>query len=187
MSETANPTDAKLADPAAAMALFQSLSGGDESASPEALLQMLTSQIDDPQASMMATLLMSGLGDDEEVDDEIDTDFAEVDRLLVFADDDQGPSSEVEQVDDSELESLREVNDTLALALGACPDCWGGDNHCSECNGDGSPGYSMPEASLFNELILPAVRRINQSRQAGKQPAPQTETPASKENEDGRA
>ena len=39
-----------------------------------------------------------------------------------------------------ELADLREVNDTLAAALGACPACWGGDPECSECSGLGHPG-----------------------------------------------
>lgn len=59
-----------------------------------------------------------------------------------------------------ELEGLREVNDTLAAALGACPGCWGGDEDCEACGGRGSAGSMPPDAELFEELVLPAVRRV---------------------------
>jgi hypothetical protein len=60
---------------------------------------------------------------------------------------------------DRELADLREVNDTVAAALGACPYCWGGDRDCEVCGGHGSPGYCEPDARLFEALIVPAVRR----------------------------
>ncbi len=63
-----------------------------------------------------------------------------------------------------ELSDLREVNDTLASALGACRVCWGGDGGCSNCGGRGHPGSSLPESRLFDALILPAVRRVHGAR-----------------------
>ncbi|MDH4072595.1 MAG: hypothetical protein OEV41_05765, partial [Gammaproteobacteria bacterium] len=65
---------------------------------------------------------------------------------------------------DEELDSLREVNDTVAAALGACKYCWGGNDECAECEGAGSPGSLSPDSELFCELILPAVRRIRVDR-----------------------
>lgn len=59
-----------------------------------------------------------------------------------------------------ELEGLREVNDTLAAALGACACCWGGDEDCEACDGRGKAGSMPPDAELFAELVLPAVRRM---------------------------
>ena len=59
-----------------------------------------------------------------------------------------------------ELADLREVNDTLAAALGACPACWGGDEECSDCEGYGHPGSSRPDPALFQQLVVPAVRRV---------------------------
>jgi hypothetical protein len=58
-----------------------------------------------------------------------------------------------------ELRDLREGNDTLARALGACRLCWGGEDDCNECGGRGWPGSSAPDAALFNELVAPAVKR----------------------------
>jgi len=63
-----------------------------------------------------------------------------------------------------ELTDLREANDTVAAALGACRICWGGDSSCAVCHGQGCAGYRAPEAALFNELVLPAVRRVRALR-----------------------
>ena len=63
-----------------------------------------------------------------------------------------------------ELRDLRNVNDTLATALGACPYCWGGDSQCQECDGEGTSGAYEPDFRLFNELVMPAVRRIRSSK-----------------------
>lgn len=59
-----------------------------------------------------------------------------------------------------ELADLREVNDTLAAALGACRACWGGDDDCPECAGRGRAGSAVPDPALFRELVVPAVRRV---------------------------
>ncbi len=59
-----------------------------------------------------------------------------------------------------ELEVLRERNDTLAAALGACYLCWGEDLGCPVCSGTGRPGSSMPDRSLLVQLVMPAVQRL---------------------------
>lgn len=66
-----------------------------------------------------------------------------------------------------ELSDLREANDTLARALGACRYCWGGDNDCSECDGMGSAGNESPDLELYHELVAPAVRRVRAMERAG--------------------
>lgn len=63
-------------------------------------------------------------------------------------------------VDDAELRDLRQVNDTLADALGACRICWGGDPACAACRGRGRAGSARPDPKLFEELVAPAVRRV---------------------------
>lgn len=59
-----------------------------------------------------------------------------------------------------ELADLREVNDTVAAALGACRVCWGGDPGCPACAGQGRAGWRAPDRALFQELVVPAVRRV---------------------------
>lgn len=66
-----------------------------------------------------------------------------------------------------ELADLREVNDTLAGALGACALCWGGDPNCVVCQGLGGPGFELPDPKLFNQLVVPAVRRAYGYRASG--------------------
>lgn len=48
----------------------------------------------------------------------------------------------------------------LALALGACPECWGEDSECSRCKGDGKPGYFQPHRKLFDQYILPVIEKV---------------------------
>jgi hypothetical protein len=72
-----------------------------------------------------------------------------------------------------ELEALRERNDLLAAALGACYLCWGEDPACTHCAGTGRPGAALPDRQLFAALVLPGVRRIRRleqcERMAGRQ------------------
>jgi hypothetical protein len=69
-----------------------------------------------------------------------------------------------------ELEALRERNDTLAAALGACHLCWGEDLDCPLCSGTGHPGSSIPDKSLLVQIVTPAVQRLR--KQEGQdQPA----------------
>ncbi|CUH82543.1 hypothetical protein [Tropicibacter naphthalenivorans] len=188
MSDNALHTGSAKMDPAAAMALFQTLSKGGDDASPESLIRLLGSQSNDPTASMLASMLMEGLGDDEEEeDDAADDSFAEIDKLLALAEDDTLPpdAAAPDQPDTAELEALRELNDTLADALGACPSCWGGEHACPDCGGTGAPGSRLPDKALFHELILPAVRRINQTRPAGQTQAPRSKKPAIQEKQNG--
>lgn len=63
-----------------------------------------------------------------------------------------------------ELERLQEINDTLAAALGACEVCWGDDPDCEACRGRGGPGSLPPDRDLFQRLVMPAVRRLRESR-----------------------
>jgi hypothetical protein len=55
------------------------------------------------------------------------------------------------------VHDLRQRNDRLARALGACATCWGEDPGCGDCGGSGRPGYEAVDPDLFKELILPAI------------------------------
>ena len=65
-----------------------------------------------------------------------------------------------------EVTDLREVNDAAAAALGACRVCWGGDEFCPVCAGQGRPGANLPDLRLYNELVRPAVERMTAARSA---------------------
>lgn len=71
-----------------------------------------------------------------------------------------------------EVERLREVNDALAAALGACPLCWGEDPGCPECEGEGTPGSARPDRELFGQLVAPALRRIKKTARRPGHPIP---------------
>ncbi len=67
-----------------------------------------------------------------------------------------------QQVDSmsAEMNLLRERNDLLAAAVGACCLCWGQDLGCRSCRGRGGPGFSIPDESLFGEYVVPAIETL---------------------------
>lgn len=60
----------------------------------------------------------------------------------------------------AELEALRERNDTLAAALGACHLCFGTDPLCPRCGGRGVPGSRAPDPAAYREYVVPAIQRV---------------------------
>jgi hypothetical protein len=60
----------------------------------------------------------------------------------------------------AEIKLLRERNDALAAATGACCLCWGQNLECRSCRGRGGPGFCMPDESLFEEFVLPAIHTL---------------------------
>jgi hypothetical protein len=76
----------------------------------------------------------------------------------------------------AELELLRERNDALAAAVGACCLCWGQNLECRSCRGRGGPGFCMPDEPLFEEFVLPAVRTLRAQRAKNKSYSPQVQT-----------
>lgn len=47
----------------------------------------------------------------------------------------------------------------IAAALGAC-DCWGRRPDCPACSGEGQILFFTPEASLYEQFILPVAKRM---------------------------
>jgi hypothetical protein len=64
----------------------------------------------------------------------------------------------------AEIETLQQRNDTFAAAVGACCLCWGQKIGCRSCRGRGGPGFCIPDESLFEEFVLPAVRTLRAQR-----------------------
>src|ERR1700687_3153360 len=56
-----------------------------------------------------------------------------------------------------ELDQLRQRNDALAGALGACYLCWGTAVTCPTCHGGGLPGAYASDRALFNEFVSPVL------------------------------
>jgi hypothetical protein len=63
----------------------------------------------------------------------------------------------------STRDGVADTNLVLAAALGAC-DCWGQDPECAICSGDGSAGWTEPDARLYAEYVEPAARRYAAER-----------------------
>ena len=60
-------------------------------------------------------------------------------------------------------ERLREHNLVVAAALGAC-ECWGLEDECPQCFGDGRSGWLPPDHQLFDEYVRPAFDRTRAAR-----------------------
>jgi hypothetical protein len=64
----------------------------------------------------------------------------------------------------SEVKELRNRADQLAAALGACCVCWGEDATCRVCRGRGAPGFALPDETLFEQYVLPAVMLLRERK-----------------------
>lgn len=50
--------------------------------------------------------------------------------------------------------------DQLAMAIGACHQCWGDEPDCTYCRGKGKAGYFPPDPYLFETYIKPVLLRL---------------------------
>lgn len=70
------------------------------------------------------------------------------------------------------IDELEDLTTSLAEALGACTLCFGSDQFCQECGGNGGPGHFAPERRAFEFFVLPVINRMKRARKkAGPQPA----------------
>jgi len=171
------------ADDPNVQALLDALAKGGDG---NVLLQSLVGSSMPPAASLIAGLLMREASGGESADFVPDDDADEIERLLAFAEGEPFADEGATDGEDDELETLREVNDTVAAALGACPQCWGGSPDCEICKGEGGAGAMDPDERLFSELILPAIRRVSANRRSRQSAARTTERSTSQETDNGR-
>src|SRR5205823_3296661 len=61
-----------------------------------------------------------------------------------------------------EVQALRSRNDMLADALGACHLCWGEDQTCVYCAGQGRIGAFLIDPKVFEDVIGPATQQVMQ-------------------------
>jgi hypothetical protein len=54
--------------------------------------------------------------------------------------------------------------DTMAEAVGACPQCWGEDVTCNYCKGRGKPGNFQPNQQAFDYYIKPVILKLKTSK-----------------------
>lgn len=67
--------------------------------------------------------------------------------------------------------------DELALALGACPACWGEDQECRLCRGRGQPGLLAPDPEAFGRIVAPVLQRWPQAGPLADHALPSTTPP----------
>ncbi len=61
----------------------------------------------------------------------------------------------------AELEDEQELTEDLAEALGACPECFGEDDMCTYCKGEGLPGFFVPDFTQYNRFVAPANKKFS--------------------------
>lgn len=148
--------------------------GGAEGSGVLEMLSQLGGADSDPALGLIARYLAQSQAEsdetsDEEYEEELLEQQTELDRAR--AEERARAFQRLRQTMEQmyrELETLRERNDTLAEALGACHLCWGEDIECPVCSGTGHPGASMPDRAMLVELVTPAVQRL---RRRGGRPS----------------
>lgn len=121
----------------------------------DGLQGLLAAEQLDPRTRMIAQLLMSRRAEEQD-DDAPPARSAPTDRERRMA--------RKLKVMRAEIERLRDLQEALADALGACPDCFGDDADCRECAGHGVPGSAEPDRELFQRVVVPAMRRADAAR-----------------------
>ncbi len=110
--------------------------------------------------SLIDALRSLGALPDQEGDDPLNRVLqimAEVDRPSLP----RNPHSALPDRNSALSMKLREEHfEMVALALGACPLCWGRDADCIRCAGRGKPGRYQSDAACFACYVLPSIRRV---------------------------
>lgn len=134
--------------------LLLQMLGNSNQTSPGALLNLLQSQESlSPRAQMLLQIMSQQQQADDDEDDVIDIEAGASE---------QRTHRKIRELQ-TELDEAREMIDVLAEAIGACPDCFGGDDDCPVCHGHGTAGWQLPERELFAHFIVPAIRRFKSS------------------------
>ena len=69
------------------------------------------------------------------------------------------------------LDYLLDLNQGFSAAVGAC-ECWGEDESCETCHGDGTPGWQPRQEEAFAVMVAPA---LSTKEQASAPPLPEEE------------
>jgi hypothetical protein len=75
----------------------------------------------------------------------------------------------------AELDRLRQRNDALAAALGACHLCFGEDAWCPRCGGRGRPASRRPDPAAFDRYVRPLLAKLQARDPARATPPASTE------------
>jgi hypothetical protein len=128
------------------------------------LLSQFGVQADDPRIGMVMRLLEARQAPPPEsvtIDGHAEPDELPVEMISLRDHQERVRElSDVAKTMFAELNDLRERNDTLAAALGACFLCFGKDGACVECGGVGAPGWRAPEPVAYRAYVVPALRRV---------------------------
>ena len=125
------------------------------SGSPQSILSALSGQLGGgPGVDMLIKLIGEGQGSKEAMREEIRAELQAQHAEIV---EELGGLAE-RLLEENRLHHERIAR--LAGALGACDLCFGDDLLCERCDGQGRPGAELPDPSLFNQFVSPALDRV---------------------------
>lgn len=58
-----------------------------------------------------------------------------------------------------EIASAQVMAHFIANVFGTCPNCWGLNKLCEQCEGKGKPGYTSPDLEELRAWVEPALRK----------------------------
>lgn len=123
----------------------------------EQLIQMLTEQ--NPQLAPL--LAMMGKNQEETDDDKGE-------EMIVALKKERYRRKKLQSKIHALMEEAKMMDtllDELAASLGACPSCWGSDEECGYCVGNGLPGAFSPDKRLFETYVMPVLTKTPWLRQ----------------------
>ena len=62
---------------------------------------------------------------------------------------------------EAEIQFIDEINEELATAIGACPECWGTIDNCGICKGLGKAANFPVDRKAFVKYVLPAIKNTS--------------------------
>ncbi|WP_037499892.1 hypothetical protein [Sphingomonas jaspsi] len=139
--------------------------------SPQSLLGALSGQLGGgPELDMLVKLMKDNGANEEQMRQQIREEMAAQHREIV---DELGDLSE--RLLEENRAHCRRL-ERLAAALGACPNCFGEDLLCDQCDGRGRPGSDLPDPAEFNQFVSPALDRVKAEifRPTRGRPVPRT-------------
>lgn len=139
-------------NPAMAQALAEKFGLSDEDGMDPAV--KLASQISDPlMAALFSSMLQQRSANLNTAEEESDEGRLRLERDLTRA-------KKVIQKLRQEVVSANTMTSYIARVFGACPACWGLNQFCPHCQGQGKPGAYQPAETELLAWVEPALAKL---------------------------
>lgn len=120
--------------------------------SMEALMQQMAA--DNPKLQTLLTLMQQ-----QQADSDSNAQSPDSEELVYYESGKIKKQARLIKRLHTELSIAESLIEDLAAGLGACPTCWGHDDQCEECDGEGKPGAFKIDKKSFQTYVLPVIRK----------------------------